>query len=822
MTTLDRLIQDVRYAARSLRRTPGFLLASVATLALGIGANTAIFSLMNAVLFRTLPLQTPNELYFVAHGIGGVQISTISNYPWFERVRAHDEVFAGVTAYNIRDFKVTSDQGAQRVYGQYAAGNYHAVIGAPLALGRGFTSEDDRAVTNAPVAVISDSFWTQRFNRDPQVIGKILLVGGEPVTIVGVTAPGFDGMNPGRPVEITLPLSMRIRHEPEFLTDLDSWTSMPLVVRLKAGVDRRQAQAVVEDAFREHVSQPGIGFGRTPRGQRTAMLQPAEHGQDRLRNDYRVPLIVLMGMVGAVLLLACVNVANLLVVRATERAPQVAVRMAVGATRLRLVRQFLTESLILSIAGGTVGVLLAGWATRFVSTLFLENQNPIAIDVAPDRTVLLFAAALSVLTCIAFGLIPALRATVVNLLPALKQTGLSAMGVRRASGRKVLVAIQIAVSVVLVFGAALLVRTQLNLQNVDGGFATDNVLVFSLDARDTTFPLDRLTPLCTETLMRLRRQVQTMAAACSTMSPVDTAFEGRVLGIPTPPPGPGANQVLANTVTPEYFDAFGITLVRGRLFTNQDTASSTRVAIISESVAKSFFGDSDPIGQWIGFGSRPNPARTQTVIGVVRDARHSLRDAPPKMVYQPLDQSLEPPEALTAAVRTTGDPAALASLVRQEVRALSSDVAVVWVRTMRQQIAAATTSERLLAMMSTAFAVLALLLACIGLYGVISYDVASHTREIGIRLALGAEPSAVLAGVLRPMVTIVGIGLAIGLAGALLTARLVETLLFELTARDPITLAAAVALLGTAALSAAYIPARRASRIDAAIALKTE
>ena len=818
---LDTLIQDVTYGVRSLRRTPGFLAATIATLALGIGANTAIFSLINAVLFRTLPVRAPQELYFVAHGVGGDQIGTMSNYPWFERVRSHDEVFAAVTAYNIRDFKVASDQGAQRVYGQYASGNYHAVIGAPLALGRGFTSEDDRAVTNSPIAVISDSFWTRRFARDPQVIGQTLLVGGRPVTVVGVTAAGFEGMAPGRPIDITLPLSMRIRDEPEFLTELDSWTSMPLVVRLKPGVDVRQAQAVIETAFREHVSQPGIGFARTPFGPRTARLQSAANGQDRLRNDYRIPLTVLMGMVGAVLLLACVNVANLLVVRATGRAREVAVRMAVGATRRRLVRQFLTESLMLAVAGGALGVLLAGWGTRFVSMLFLENQNPIAIDVQPDGTVLLFAAGISLLTGLAFGSIPAFRATLVSLTPALKQS-IGATASRRSSGRKVLVAIQIAVSVVLVFGAALLVRTQRNLQNVNGGFETENVLVFLLDARDTTFPLERMTTLCTDTLARLRRQMPAVAAACSTMSPVDTAIEGRVLGIPAPPPGPGANRVFANTVTPEYFDTFGIRLVRGRLFTSQDTAASPRVAVINESVAKAFFGDSDPVGKQIGFGSRPDAARTLTVVGVVRDARHALREIPPKMVYQPLDQSLEPPEALTAAVRTTGDPAALAALVRQEVRARSSDVAVMWVRTMRQQIAAATTSERLLATLSTAFAVLALLLACIGLYGVISYDVASHTREIGIRLALGAERFAVLADVLRPTLTVIGVGLALGLLGALLISSLVERLLFGLTSRDPLTLAATAVALGGAASVAGYLPARRASRIDPAVALRTE
>jgi putative ABC transport system permease protein len=819
---LDIFAQDVKYATRSLRRTPGFLAAAIATLALGIGANTAIFSLINAVLFRTLPLQAPEEVYYVAHGVGDTQIGTMSNFPWLERVRTHDEVFAGVTAYNNRDFKVTSDQGAQRVYGQYASGNYHAVLGAPIALGRGFTAEDDRAINNDPIAVISDTFWTQRFARDPQVIGRTLVVGGRPVTIVGVTAPGFEGMAPGRPVDITLPLSMRIREEPEFLTDLDSWSAMPLVVRLKPGVDMRQAQAVIETAFREHVSQPGIGFGRTRLGPRTARLQPAANGQDRLRNDYRIPLAVLMGMVGAVLLLACVNVANLLVVRATGRTREVAVRMAVGATRRRLVRQFLTESLLLALSGGALGLLLAGWGTRFVSTLFLENQNPIAIDVQPDAIVLLFAVGLSIFTGMAFGSIPALRAPLVSLTPALKQTGTGAMPTRRASGRKALVAAQIAVSVVLVFGAALLVRTQRNVQNINGGFETENVLVFSLDARDTTFPLERLTGLCTETLARLRRQRPAVAATCSTMSPVDTAFEGRILGIPAPPPAPGANQVLANTVTPDYFDTFRIGLVRGRFFTSQDTASSTRVAIISESVAKTFFGEFDPIGQRIAFGSRPDPARTLTVVGVVRDARQALRETPPKMVYQPLDQSREPPEALTAAVRTTGDPAALASLVRQEVRTLSADVAVMWVRTMRQQIAAATTSERLLATLSTAFGMLALLLACIGLYGVISYDVASHTREIGIRLALGAERSTVLAGILRPTMMIIGIGVAVGVAGALLTSRLIETLLFGLTSRDPGALVATAVTLSVTAAAAGYLPARRASRVDPATALRAE
>jgi predicted permease len=819
----ESIAQDSRYAVRSLRRTPAFALAAIATLALGIGANTAIFSLINAVTFRTLPLTAPQELYFVTHGVGTSEVGTVSNYPWLERVRAHREVFAGVAGYNLRDFKVTSDDGAQRVVGQYATGNYHALIGVPIALGRGFASEDDRDLGSAPIAVISDGYWTRQFGRDPNAVGATLMVGGQPVTIVGVTAPGFEGMAPGRLVDVTLPLSMRIRAEPEFLTELDSWTSMPLVVRLRPGVDVRQAQAVVDASFRDHVSQPGISFGRTQQGERrTATLRSAAKGQDRLRNDYGVPLTVLMGMVGAVLLVACVNVANLLVVRGTTRAREIAVRMSVGATRGRLVRQFLTESLLLAAIGGGLGMLLAGWGTQFVSTLFLENLNPISIDVQPDIIVFAFAAGLSLATGLVFGSIPAFRSAQITITSALRHRGAGVIAVPGWSGHKALVAVQIALSVVLVFGAGLLVRTQHNLQQVDGGFTPDNLLVFSMDARDTTFPLERMTALCEDALARLRSHTASTSGSCSTMSPVDTALEGRVLGLPAPPPGPGANLVLANTVTPDYFRTFGIGLVRGRLFTNQDTSSSTRVAIINESVARAYFGNGDPVGQRIAYGSKPNPARALTVVGVVRDARHALRQTPPRMVYQPLAQILEPPEALTAAIRTTRDPAPWVPLVRSEVRALTTEVAVMWVRTMRQQIAAATTTERLLATLSTAFAVLALLLACVGLYGVISYDVVSHTREIGIRLALGADQSAVLAGVLRPTVMLIAAGLGTGLIAAAMTSTLVEGLLFGLTPRDPATLTVTATMLAVSALLAGYLPARRASRIDPTVALRAE
>ena len=820
---LETLIQDVRYAVRSSRRTPGFACAAIATLALGIGANTAIFSLMNAVLFRTLPVAAPQDLHFIALGAGS-DLLTASNYLWLESIRRREDVFSGVAGYNIRDFKVATDEGQQRVVGQYVTGNYHALVGVPIARGRGFVAEDDRAPGGGSIAVISDGYWTRRFGRAPDVLGKTLVVGGRTVTIVGVSAPGFEGMQPGRSLDITLPLSIRAADEPGFLAERDSWTSMPLVARLKPGTDVRQAQAVVKAAFREHLAEHQIrGFARMPSGdERSAVLLPAAKGHDRLRTDYSTPLTVLMGMVGLVLLVSCVNVANLLLVRGTARANEVAVRMSVGASRGRLIRQFLTESLLFSLSGGALGLLLAGWSTWFIASLFLENQNPIVINAQPDVVVFLFTMLLSLLTGLVFGLMPAVNATRLDLAPTLKLRDVTSVGVGRLSGRQILVAAQIALCLVLVFGAGLLVRTQRNLQQVQGGFATENILVSALDANDTTFPPERMVELCSSAVERLRDRTGAISGSCSTMSPVDTAFEGRVLGIPTPPPGPGANRVSANTVTPDYFRTFGIDLVRGRLFTAQDTASAPRVALVNETAARFYFGGADPIGRPIAFGSKPDPARVMTVVGIVRDARHSLRQSPPRMVYQPLAQINQPPDTLTAAIRTTSDPTPAAGLVRGEVAALSRDVAVTWVRTMQQQIAASLTSERLLSTLSTAFGLLALLLACIGLYGVVSYDVARRSRDIGIRLALGAERSTVLTGVLRQTATITAVGIVGGLVAAALASQFVEGFLFELTPRDPVTLGVATGMLALSALLAGYVPARRASRIDPAVALRSE
>jgi predicted permease len=781
---VEGVARDVGYAVRTLRKSPAFATVAILTLALGIGANTAIFSLVNAVMFRTLPVAAPDELVFIGYRnprAADSGVNLLSNPGWLKRIRQETAIFTGVAAYNIRDFKVASDDGVEQVVGQYATGNYHALIGVPMALGRGFANENDWAPGSSPIAVISDSYWQRRFGRSPDALGARLLVGGHTVTIVGVTGPEFEGLQPGRSIEVTLPLSIRVQDEPDFESSLDSWTGMPLVARLNAGVTAAAAEPVVHRAYVEHMSTPAIGFGRRD-GQvvLTAAVVPAARGADRLRREYEPALGVLLAIVVFVLAIGCVNVANLFLARGAAREGEIAMCLALGASRWRVVRQLFTEAGLVASGGGLIGFAAAGWATRYVATLLRESQRPIVIDAQPDTRVLAFTFIVVGVTTMLFGLAPALRATQVS--PTLRVAPTSPATVRRSSARRALVAAQLALCVVLVFGAGLLVRTLRNLERVDGRLAADTVMAFAIDANDTAFPPERLAALCVDAIDRLR-QPGVISGSCSTMTPLDTAREVRVLGLPEQ--SSGERDILANAVTPEYFETFGIRAVRGRLFTAADTAAAPRVAVLNEAAARHFFGDRDPLGRQIAFGSRPDPTLAITVVGVVGDVRYELRVAPEPMAFQPLAQMRFPPDYLAGAVRTTGDPAPIGTRVRGVVRDLSPELAVSWVRTLREQMQAALVTERLLASLSGAFGVLALLLAGIGVYGVLAYDVTQRTREIGIRMALGAQRRTVVGGVLAQVALIVFPGVGAGLGVGLLLSAGVEKLLFGIAPRDP-------------------------------------
>jgi putative ABC transport system permease protein len=816
-------VQDLRYALRTLRRNPGFAAAVVLTVALGIGANATIFSLFEAIMLRTLAVHAPGDLYFVAHGSDG-RYGPGSNYPYFERIRSRTDVFAGTTAYLRSSFKIATGEITEIAPGQFVSGNYHAVLGVPMALGRGFASEDDRGGAASLVAVISDGYWARRFGRDPQVLNRTIAVDGRPVTIVGVTSPDFNGLEPGRRPDVTLPLAVRTLDAPGFLTMHDTWLGdMPIVARLAAGVTSAQAAPVVDAVFQQYLTEPDNRWLMKLRGwdRVRGALVPASRGTEGLRDQYSTSLQVLMAMVGVVLLLGCANVANLFVARGSSRAREVAVRMSIGAGRLRLVRQFLTESLLLAFAGGALGFLLARFAVAAIASMVEGGSNPIVLDLRPNATVLTFTAAVTALTGVLFGLLPAFAATRVDLTPALKSGTTVHRPGRRAPTRQVLVAVQIASCVLLVSAAGLLGRTLRNLETRGGGFDRSNVVLFSLDSRGTSFRAERMPALCDDLLARMIARSGAVSGSCSIAIPINSRGNARPLEVPGAAQSDADKFVFMNRVTPDYFRTLGIGVLNGRVFDSRDRETSEKVIVINRSTARFFFGDENPVGRRVHFfKDEGNP---MTVVGVVDDTiQRSLREEPWRIVYMPLAQLPEPVSFLFVAVKTTRDPAALAAGVRPEVRALSPAVVVDSIRTMDQQIGAALVRERLLAMLSAAFGVLALVLSCVGLYGVVSYDVSRSLRELGIRLALGAQREDVLRHVLRGALSVSTIGVLVGLAAAVAATRLLATLLFGVTARDPITLISAAVLLVLTILAASYFPARRASRLDPVEVLRIE
>ena len=592
---LDEIRQDMRYAMRSMAKTPAFTAAAVISIALGIGANTAIFTLMDAVLLRAMPIKDPHQLYFLGHD-PGERVNTSANYPMFERYRGMD-VFSGVTVYNTnaQGFRVGTTHGTETLDGQFVSGNYHGVLGVPFALGRGFTSEADRAGSPDLVAVISDSYWAGRFGRSPDVLVQTLAIRGRAMTIVGVTAPAFYSLEPGLRVDVTLPMSIRALDQSGFLDDHGGFISLKIVGRLRPGINEAQALAAVDTVFRQYMSEPEQQwvYEGSSKYFRAAALLPAARGSDDLRRQYAKPLNVLMAMVGVVLLIACANVANLLLARVAARTKEVAVRMGVGAGRPRLIRQFLTESLLLALAGGGLGLLLAFPATAAILSLFNAGPISVLLDVRPNATVLAFTTLASVMTGIAFGVVPALRATRVDLTPALKENGGAFARGRRWTAGKVLVASQLALCVVVIAAAGLLVRTLQNLKTLDAGFRKENVLLFNVDTSAVGFPAAQRASFYADLLERLRARPGVLSASMSRRSPVDFSSELRKIEVPGFQPAAKEIQgVSPNIVTPDYFPIFDVGLLRGRMFTAQDRRtrpkwrwSATRWRGISSEIA---------------------------------------------------------------------------------------------------------------------------------------------------------------------------------------------------------------------------------------------
>jgi putative ABC transport system permease protein len=820
---LDGFARDVRYAFRTLSRTPAFTAAAVLTLGLGIGANTAIFSLIETAMLRGLPIAEPERLVFLFHGTGN-QRNPAANYPFFERVSALTEVFDGVTTYTQSTLRVELAGSVEPTSGQFVPGNYHGVLGVPMALGRALTPDDDRAAAESFAAVISHTYWQQKFGGTPDVLGKTLLVQGQPVSIVGVTAPGFNGLQAGTRADVSVPYSVQLQNEPDFLPTHDSVsTDFPIVARLKHGVTQTQALAALEATVQQYLQEPEATMWRYLWQQpRPLELVPAVQGDNLLRNRFASPLMVLMAVVGIVLAIGCANVAALVLARASARMKEVAVRLSVGAHRRRIVRELFTESLLLAGSGGVLGLVIAIGGAQLIAASFSGGEYPLVIDARPNATVLLFTSTVSVLAVMAFGLYPAYSATRVDVAQALKEGGSSGEVGRSWWGRKTLVVAQISLSLVLVVGAGLLVRSFFNLAAVNVGFDRSNVLLFSLDFDGTDVRTESLPALCESLLERLRARPGAAAVSCSTSVPVRGSGSTRRLTIPSLPPAENRG-AFVNSVTAGYFDTFGIALLRGRAFADSDTATSPGVAIINEQLAREEFGDTDPLGQTLRFGST-EPRDLMTIVGIVSNALqgNTLRDPPRRTVYTPLSQEYDVPQQIAVAVRSTEPLASLTSAARTETRAVSADAVVTYVRTMEQQIGRTMVRERVLATLSSWFGALALALACVGLYGIVAHDVARRRRDIGIRLALGARPTTVARDALRRAGALVAAGLVVGLAGAFAATRFLGTFLYDLGPADPLVLGAGVAMLALTALAASYVPARRAARISPAEVLRAE
>jgi len=823
------MLNDFRYALRQLLKTPGFTAVAVLSLALGIGANTAIFSLLNAVLLKSLPVRQPEQLVVVAtKAPGQTQIGPISSfsYPVFRELREKNPGFSGMFAHNALPMSMSGGGQTERVLGELVSGNFFSVLGVNPHLGRVFTEMDDQTPGAHPVAVISYNFWQRRFGADPQIVGQRISLNGYPFTVIGVSSPGFQGVQVGVAPEVRIPIMMTrqvLIDAPVFENRWSMW--LAIMARLKPGVSLQQAQAAADTIF-QAIRAPEVSRiqGDSPDDRIFKSLRihlsSAQTGASNLSRRFSQPLLVLMCVVGIVLLIACLNVANLLLARAATRQKEIAVRLALGAGRWRLMRHLLTEGFLLSTLGGMLGLLFALWGADVLLSFLPQGRIPTVLEIKPDSQVLGFLFCISLLTGLLFSLAPALHATRPNLIPALKnETVAVSGGNRRWELRQVLVVLQVALSLMLLVGAGLFVRSLRNLKAVDDGYSADQVVMMALDPGQSGYKLDQLRSF----YARLAERVLALPGVKSATYTRNVPLSGRWsrIGVEVPGYQPRLDEEMAalfNHVAPQFFATFGMTLLSGRDFSAQDTPDSPKVVIINEKLAHCFFGNADPVGKHVSL----EDLKDLEIVGVVADAKYrNLREQAPQTVYLPLSQSSSMVQR-TFCVRASGIPRNLITRIRHEVRGLDPNLPVFDIKTFEDQVNESVSQERLVATLSSFFGFFALLLAALGLYGVMAYSVARRTREIGIRMALGAQTGNVLRLVLRETLLLVLIGIALGLPAALAATRLTKGLLFGLTATDPFTIALATLVMIAVASLAAWMPARRAARVDPMVALRCE
>ena len=821
---LDPLLQDLRYALRALRSTPGFAAVAILSLALGIGANTAIFSLVDSVILKYLPVNHPEQLVQV---VDGDKSGDYTNPIW-EQLRDHQDVFSGAFAYSANRFNLARGGEARYARGNLVSGDYFATLGLRTVLGRTLTPSDDKRGCAAN-AVLGYDFWRKEYAASPEVLRQAISLDGHPFQILGVIQPGFTGIDVGSTVDVYIPLCADALLNPGTARlDGRSFWWLSIIARPKPDLSTEQVQArlkVLAPAVYAATIPPNFEAADQAEYARTTFLtQPAGNGLSSIRTEYQRALWTLMVVAAVVLLIACANVANLLLARAAMRRKEVAIRMALGAGRSRLIRQLLTESLLLSFAGAAFGILFAQWGSRLLLRLLSTTDSAVSLDLALDLRVLGFTIAAATLTGLLFGMAPAWNGTRVDPHVAMKANARGVVDAQTHFGLgKSLVVVQVALSTVLVAGAGLLLNTFLKLTTIDAGFNPDHILLVNVDLRNANYPMERRVAGFEEMLQHLRAVPGVRFASASTFTPVS---------------GGGWNTLVEadgfvakslrdaiswmNRVSPGYFEAMGTPFLAGRDFNSHDTLGSPIVGIVDEAMARKFLGGPEKaVGRTFVTKAGPTPT-TIEVIGVVKNTKYrDLRENDPPIIYIAQSQDASPSVTKSFELRVAGPATSVVSAVKESLAQVNPDIMLDF-RTLATQVEETLTRERLLATLSGFFGGLALLLATIGLYGVMSYNVARRRGEIGIRMALGAEQSRVLRMVLREVALLIAIGLIVGMGGALATTRFVASFLYGIKSNDPVTLSLAAGVLALVAALAGYLPARRASRLDPMAALREE
>jgi predicted permease len=841
VTFLETLVQDVRFGLRTFHRDRGFTAVVVLTLALGIGANTAIFSLINAVLLKMLPVKDPEQL---------VQLTTRNplgandsfSYPAFKELRDSRQTLDGALAFRMldrMDVEVNGQGGLAT--GQVVSGDYFSVLGVNTVIGRTITPQDARVSGQGSVAVIGYDYWRGRFALDPAVVGKKVVLNNAPFTIIGVTPPEFYGLQPGERVDVSVPITTMSLVWPEFAATggpADVLTSpfrnwLHIMARLNAGTTRVQADAGLQTVFRGAMREAAESLSGTPIDnpkvrstflETRLQLDPGGQGLAALRQQFSKPLLIIMAIVALLLLVACANVANLMLARANARQKEIVVRLALGADRRRLIRQLITESLVLALGSGLLAVVVASWASRSLLVLMSHSRAHIMLSVRPDGSVLGFTLLISLLTALLFGVVPAWRAVQPELSPGAIQ---SARNIGQAGARsrlgKMLVIVQVAVTLVLMIGAGLLAHSLANLKDFYPGFDKGNVLLFSVNPHVIGYPETQLVSLYGRLLERLGAIPGVHSVTLSVHSPLSGGFSTTFVDIEggkataeqnvTPP--------FVELVGPNYFKTIAIPILHGRDFTASDRDGSPKVAAVNETMRRRYFGDLDPIGRRISIPGYRGDSSWLEIVAVVKDSKfQNLREQTAPMVYIPLFQA--PESGVTFEIRTATDPASASTAILRAVHATDGRLPAFGVETLSEQLNDSLIEERLVASLSGMFGVLAVVLASVGLYGLMAYAVSRRTNEIGLRVALGAQRGQILGMIIRETLLLVGAGLVIGVPTALGACRLISSELYGLKPGDPLTVSLAVLLMIAVALFAGYLPARRASHVDPMVALRYE